>query len=352
MPDSTDISAQVRDFLVTRRNRLTPEASGLPMYGGNRRVPGLRREEVALLAGMSVDYYVRLERGNLSGASESVLESLASALQLDDAERAHLYDLVRSSSAGRARRDQDSRRSSLSRPRPTLLRILDAMPGTPAYLRNGRFDILAANQLGRALYAPVFDSPLFAQRGPINTARFLFLDPVAQDFWVDWNTGADDSVAFLRSEAGRSPQDRVLTELIGELSTRSQDFATRWAKHDVKVPPGRRQAPPPPRRRRAQPPLRGHGSPRRPRPPPQHLHPSAGLSRGRSPRLAGQLDPGPRLRPLNGVWARHFGAQIDVGAPGHATVPHFLSRCVTQMDIRPDRSRYMDPVTNPYRCSH
>ena len=205
MPDSTDISAQVRDFLVTRRNRLTPEASGLPMYGGNRRVPGLRREEVALLAGMSVDYYVRLERGNLSGASESVLESLASALQLDDAERAHLYDLVRSSSAGRARRDQDSRRSSLSRPRPTLLRILDAMPGTPAYLRNGRFDILAANQLGRALYAPVFDSPLFAQRGPINTARFLFLDPVAQDFWVDWNTGADDSVAFLRSEAGRSP---------------------------------------------------------------------------------------------------------------------------------------------------
>jgi transcriptional regulator with XRE-family HTH domain len=230
MPDSTDVSAQVRDFLVTRRNRLTPEASGLPMYGGNRRVPGLRREEVALLAGMSVDYYVRLERGNLSGASESVLESLASALQLDDAERAHLYDLARASS-GSSRR---TTAASTTRVRPTLLRILDAMPGTPAYLRNGRFDILAANQLGRALYAPVFDSPLFAQRGPINTARFLFLDPAAQDFWVDWNKGADDSVAFLRSEAGRSPHDRVLTELIGELSTRSQEFATRWAKHDVK----------------------------------------------------------------------------------------------------------------------
>jgi len=230
MPDPTDITTQVRDFLVTRRNRLTPEASGLPMYGGNRRVPGLRREEVALLAGMSVDYYVRLERGNLSGASESVLESLASALQLDDAERAHLYDLARASSGSRRRAPA----ASTTRVRPTLLRILDAMPGTPAYLRNGRFDILAANALGRALYSPVFDSPLFAQRGPINTARFLFLDPAATAFWVDWNKGADDSVAFLRSEAGRSPHDRVLTELIGELSTRSQEFASRWARHDVK----------------------------------------------------------------------------------------------------------------------
>jgi hypothetical protein len=186
-----------------------------------------------MLAGMSVDYYVRLERGNLSGASESVLESLAAALQLDDAERAHLYDLARSSS--RSRRSSVIERSrDHTRVRPTLLRILDAMPGTPAYLRNGRFDILAANQLGRALYAPVYDSPLFAQRGPINTARFCFLDPASGDFFVDWHKAADDSVAFLRSEAGRSPQDRVLTELIGELTTKSQEFATRWARHDVK----------------------------------------------------------------------------------------------------------------------
>jgi hypothetical protein len=234
MAEPTDISTQVHAFLVTRRNRLTPEASGLQMYGGNRRVPGLRREEVALLAGMSVDYYVRLERGNLSGASESVLESLASALQLDDAERAHLYDLARASSAGSAGRARRAP-TGTTHVRPTLLRILDAMPGTPAYLRNGRFDILAANQLGRALYSPVFDSPLFAQRGPVNTARFCFLDPGAGDFWVDWNKAADDSVAFLRSEAGRSPHDRVLTELIGELSTRSQEFADRWAKHDVKL---------------------------------------------------------------------------------------------------------------------
>jgi len=230
MAEPTDISAQVHDFLVTRRNRLTPEASGLPIYGGNRRVPGLRREEVALLAGMSVDYYVRLERGNLSGASESVLESLAAALQLDDAERAHLYDLARSSSGS----PRKTSAASTTRVRPTLLRILDAMPGTPAYLRNGRFDILSANQLGRALYAPVFDSPLFAQRGPVNTARFCFLDPASGDFLVDWDQAADDSVAFLRSEAGRSPHDRVLTGLIGELSTKSQEFATRWARHDVK----------------------------------------------------------------------------------------------------------------------
>ena len=229
MAEPTDIRSQVREFLVTRRNRLTPQASGLPLYGGNRRVPGLRREEVALLAGLSVDYYVRLERGNLAGASESVLESLASALQLDEAERAHLYDLARASGP------QRRRPAATTRVRPTILRLLDAMPGVPAYVRNGRFDVLGANQLGRALYSPVFDSPLFAQRGPVNTARFMFLDPAATDFWVDWRKGADDAVAFLRSEAGRSPHDRVLTDLIGELSTRSQEFATRWARHDVKL---------------------------------------------------------------------------------------------------------------------
>jgi transcriptional regulator with XRE-family HTH domain len=224
----TDVSAQVRDFLVTRRNRLSPEESGLPLFGGNRRVPGLRREEVALLAGMSVDYYVRLERGNLSGASDSVLEALAQALQLDEAERSHLYDLARASSTPATRRPR-----SPSNVRPATLRVLDAMATVPAYVRNGRFDILAANQLGRALYSPVFDSPLFAERGPVNTARFCFLDPAAEEFWVDWNKAADDSVAFIRSEVGRSPHDRLLTQLVGELTTRSQDFAKRWARHDV-----------------------------------------------------------------------------------------------------------------------
>ncbi|MDQ1035647.1 transcriptional regulator with XRE-family HTH domain [Streptomyces sp. V3I8] len=227
--DKKNLAAEVRDFLSTRRARITPEQAGLPVYGGNRRVAGLRREEVALLAGMSVDYYVRLERGNLSGASDSVLEGLAHALQLDEAERTHLYDLARAATPSGRRPTVTT-----SRVRPTILRLLDSMTGVPAYVRNARFDIVAANALGRALYAPVFDSPLFAQRGPVNNARFMFLDPAGQDFWADWDKGADDAVAFLRAETGRAPYDRALTDLIGELTARSEDFARRWARHDVK----------------------------------------------------------------------------------------------------------------------
>ncbi|MGX1545644.1 helix-turn-helix transcriptional regulator [Streptomyces adustus] len=226
----TNLGAEVREFLSTRRARITPQQAGLPVYGGNRRVPGLRREEVALLAGMSVDYYVRLERGNLSGASDSVLDALAHALQLDEAERAHLYDLARASTPAGRRPTVTA-----SRVRSTILRLLDSMTDVPAYVRNARFDVLAANALGRALYAPVFDSPLFARRGPVNTARFLFLDPAGRDFWADWDKGADDSVAFLRSETGRAPQDKALTDLIGELTTKSEEFARRWAHHDVKI---------------------------------------------------------------------------------------------------------------------
>ncbi|MFI1094913.1 helix-turn-helix transcriptional regulator [Streptomyces sp. NPDC020917] len=227
--DKKNLAGEVREFLSTRRARITPEQAGLPVYGGNRRVAGLRREEVALLAGMSVDYYVRLERGNLSGVSDSVLEGLAHALQLNEAERAHLYDLARSATPSGRRPTVTA-----SRVRPTILRLLDSMTDVPAYVRNARFDILAANALGRALYAPVFDSPLFAQRGPVNTARFLFLDPAGRDFWTDWEKGADDSVAFLRTETGRAPHDRALTDMIGELTTKSDEFARRWARHDVK----------------------------------------------------------------------------------------------------------------------
>ncbi|MET9497187.1 helix-turn-helix transcriptional regulator [Streptomyces sp. NPDC006552] len=220
---------EVREFLRTRRARMTPQQAGLPLVGGRRRVTGLRREEVALLAGVSVDYYIRLERGNLRGASDSVLDSLSHALHLDDAERAHLYDLARAASASEPRP-----RAATGRIRPVVLRVLDAMTGLPAYVRNGRFDIVAANPLGRALYAPVYDSPLFAQRGPVNTARFLFLDPGSADFWPERDKAADDSVAFLRTETGRSPRDKGLMDLIGELSTKSEEFARRWARHDVK----------------------------------------------------------------------------------------------------------------------
>jgi transcriptional regulator with XRE-family HTH domain len=220
-----DNRSEVRDFLASRRAKLTPGQAGLPMYGGHRRVPGLRREEVALLAGVSVDYYTRLERGNLAGASDGVLDALARALQLDEAERTHLIDLARAANATAGTR----RRPTPQRVRPSVQRVLDAMTGAPAWLRNGRSDFLAANRLGRALYAPVFDSPV----GPPNSARFAFLDPCAPDFYVDWERTADDMVAVLRAEAGRNPYDRALTDLIGELSTRSETFRTRWATHNV-----------------------------------------------------------------------------------------------------------------------
>src|SRR3989440_703864 len=169
--DGVDSRSEIRDFLTTRRARITPERAGLPAYGGTRRVAGLRREEVALLAGVSVDYYTRLERGNARGVSHSLLEALAPALQLDEAERAHLFDL-----------------------------------GHPA---------------GPNIAAP-------------NIARFVFLDPSAREFYVEWDSLAGDTVGLLRAEAGRDPYDRALSDLIGELSTRSETFRTRWAAHNVR----------------------------------------------------------------------------------------------------------------------
>ncbi|WP_336715166.1 helix-turn-helix transcriptional regulator [Arthrobacter sp. USHLN218] len=219
-------SDDVRKFLSSRRARITPEEAGLPAYGGNRRVAGLRREEVAMLAGMSIDYYIRLERGNLSGASDSVLEALARALKLDDAETAHLFDLARAASAApRVRR----KRSPLT-VRPSVQRVIDAITTAPAWVRNDRGDVLAANELGRALYLD-----MMAERTtPPNSARFTFLNPKAREFFAEWERSADDIVAVLRSTAGKNPYDKDLTDLIGELSTRSEEFRTRWARHDVK----------------------------------------------------------------------------------------------------------------------
>lgn len=230
-----DIKAEVSQFLATRRARITPDKAGLPAYGGNRRVPVLRREEVAMLAGVSVDYYTRLERGNLAGASEEVLESLCEALQLDEAERGHLFDLARAANASGAARSR-ARRSPAPTLRPTVQRILDAMPDTPAFVRNGRLDVLGANLLGRALYSPMYDSPERIANRPVNTARFHFLDPnAAQAFWGDQaQRMAHDAVAILRAEAGRNPYDKHLTALVGELSTRSEQFRQLWASHDVR----------------------------------------------------------------------------------------------------------------------
>ena len=221
-----DQRSEIREFLTSRRAKITPEQTELRTYGGTRRVPGLRREEVALLAGVSVDYYTRLERGNLSGVSETVLEALVRALQLDDAERAHLFDLARSAQPAPGAR----RRPAKHRVRPSVQRVLDAVTAAPAFVRNGRMDILAANSLGRALYSQHFDSP----KGPANSARFIFLDPRAPDFYVDWEQVATDAVAVLRHEAGRDPHDHDLSDLVGELSTQSETFRTRWAAHNVR----------------------------------------------------------------------------------------------------------------------
>ena len=224
--DAVTNQTDVREFLESRRARITPAQAGLPDYGGIRRVPGLRRAEVAMLAGVSAEYYTRLERGNLSGVSESVLDALCRALELDEAERSHLFDLARVASASPTR----MRRRGPQRVRPSVQRILDAMTGAPAFVRNDRLDVLATNQLGRALYSPLYENAV----APINHARFIFLDPGAHEFWGNWDKAAYDTVAILRKEAGRDPHDRALSDLIGELSTRSETFRTLWAEHNVR----------------------------------------------------------------------------------------------------------------------
>ena len=231
---SIDPRREIREFLSSRRARITPEEAGLPAHGGNRRVKGLRREEVAVLAGVSVDYYVRMERGSLAGASDSVLEALADALRLDEAERAHLFTLARASRT----RSTRSRRAAPSTIRPAVQQVLDAMNGTPAWVGNGRLDVVATNRLARALYSPVLADP----RRPANMTRFVYLNPeAAEEFFVDYDRIADDAAATLRLEAGRNPHDKALIELAGELSTRSERFRRRWASQDVKFHPSGRK---------------------------------------------------------------------------------------------------------------
>lgn len=227
---TTDPRTEIREFLSSRRARITPERAGLPAYGGNRRVKGLRREEVALLAGVSVDYYVRMERGGLTGASDGVLDAVAAALQLDEAERDHLFHLARRSGAPRGPRRRAHRTAATVR--PALLRVLDAVTDAPAWICNGRYDVLAMNRLAGALYSPV----LADTRRPANTARFVYLDPgTAETFFVDYDRITRDVAAKLRMEAGRNPHDEELIALVGELSTRSELFRQRWASQDVRL---------------------------------------------------------------------------------------------------------------------
>ena len=228
-----DNRTEVRDFLTSRRGRITPEEAGLPLYGTNRRVTGLRREEVALLAGVSTDYYTRLERGNLSGVSESVLEALAAALKLDESERTHLFDLARAANTGSRQRHSAPKQHV----REGVQRILNTI-AAPAYVRNNRLDLLGSNRLGHALLVDLYGADPAEHRGSAqrpNLARYMFLDDRSRDFYVEWAAVAKDVVSALRIEAGRNPYDRGLSDLVGELSTRSDEFRTWWATHNVRL---------------------------------------------------------------------------------------------------------------------
>jgi transcriptional regulator with XRE-family HTH domain len=229
-----DQKAEISEFLASRRARISPQSVGLPVAGRKRRVPGLRREEVAALAGLSVDYYIRLERGAIVSASDSVLQAVARALKLDPAEQAHLADLAR---AGRPSAAARPRRTPPAAIAPQLQTVLDALVGVPALVRSPTLDLIATNSLARALYSELYSDPRTdAQtkaRTPPNVARFTFLDPRARQFWPDWEHVADDLVAHLRAAA--DPLDRALPDLVGELSTRSDAFRELWARHDVRA---------------------------------------------------------------------------------------------------------------------
>jgi transcriptional regulator with XRE-family HTH domain len=227
---STGNRSDIRDFLVSRRAKLAPERVGLPA-GRRRRVPGLRREEVAALAGVSTEWYTRLEKGHIGGVSEEVLEAVARALRLDEDERTYLFELAR---AARPARRRPYRRKDVDIP-ASVQWMVDAMTMAPAFVRNGRLDIVASNALCRALYAPMFGSATTGERGCANFPRYFFLDPGSADFFADWEEGARATVAVLRAEAGRGPHDRALRELVGELSTLSPEFRTMWASHDVRI---------------------------------------------------------------------------------------------------------------------
>jgi transcriptional regulator with XRE-family HTH domain len=222
--DHMEAHSDAGDFLRTRRDRVTPQAAGL-VAGGRRKVPGLRREEVALLAGVSPDYYARMERGDLASVSEEVLESVADALQLDAAERAHLKNLARAARIG-----SDGPGHDHPRIRSTLHRFLDNVAQTPIWIRSRTMTVVSYNPLGEAVLAPVLAAPKMDS----NLAKFMFLHPRAADYYIDWSDDADNMVATLRAHAGESSQDEELSRMIDELRTRSVEFEQRWSAHNVR----------------------------------------------------------------------------------------------------------------------
>lgn len=225
-----DNRADIRDFLTSRRAKITPDQVGLPT-SSRRRVPGLRREEVAVLAGVSPEWYTRLEKGHITGVSDEVLEAVAEALNLDDEERGYLLDLAR---AAKPTRGKTTRRRDVPLP-PAVQWMLDSVTMSAAFVRNGRLDVIGSNALARALHSPMFDSATTKEHGKANFARYHFLDPSSRNFFVDWESGAAATVALLRAEAGREPHDKAIRELVGELSTMSEEFRTLWASHDIRT---------------------------------------------------------------------------------------------------------------------
>jgi transcriptional regulator with XRE-family HTH domain len=224
--------ASVRDFLMSRRARITPAQAGLPV-SGRRRVPGLRREEVAVLAGVSSEWYVRLEKGHISDVSFDVLDAVARALRLDDEERIYLFDLARAARGGAP--DRICGVTTTPALPTTVQWLLDSMALSSAMVSNRRLDVLALNPLGRALYSPMLQSPTTREHGRANLIRYHFADPGAQDFYGDWNITANVLVGLLRTEAGRDHCDDGITDLVSELSSTSAEFRTRWAAHNIVI---------------------------------------------------------------------------------------------------------------------
>jgi transcriptional regulator with XRE-family HTH domain len=219
-----DPRAELNEFLRSRRARLRPEDLGVPMFGRRRRVPGLRREELAQLAGVSVAYYTRLEQGNGQNVSAEVLGSIATALRLSESERAHLFHLAKSRPA------HDGQPSQPQQVRPDVVELLDSLEGTPAYVWGRRGDVLVWNKAAGAVFGRWFDRPDRDR----NWARIVFLEPGSREFYLDWEAKASEVVYQLRLDAGMHAHDPLVTALVAELQEKSPDFRRLWASHDVR----------------------------------------------------------------------------------------------------------------------
>ena len=219
-----DRRAELGEFLRSRRARLDPEELGLRHLGGRRRVPGLRREELAQLAGVSVDHYVRLEQGRTLHFSDAVLDAVARALQLDDVERAHLHRLAR------PEQEAEGAPTGWQEVRPGLRRLMEMSADVPAYVVGLGTDVLAWNALAAALITDFGALP----RRHRNLARLIFLDEGTRSLYADWRSKASDVVAYLRLDAGRHPGDPTIAALVGELSAASPDFRELWGEHRLK----------------------------------------------------------------------------------------------------------------------